>query len=516
MAGVAVTQTLNGNHCRTIEELTTRTETSAVARATPVRIGEGWLGLPFDADGYDPQGIALSGQVSLTYDEVDASLDQMQGMLARRGIRPGDVVSLQFRDELLHALHLMAVGRSGATAFGIPKTATSMQRIRMMQEVGSSLVLGDNPDEASEIGYVFVTMPPDGPANPCPVVAECAPHGAWLIINSSGSTGKPKLIPVDHQTLRNRLQLYIDALGKSRQDRVASLSSLDLPSTKNQMLSTLFAGGAYMFKTSESQALGTFLREERITVLYTTPAHLHQLLMVSPKDMKTLRAVVAAGAPIGAGLRHKFREAFGDILFVRYGTSESGPISDAAPADAVRIDGTVGKAINGVQIDILSADGTPMPPNAPGRICVRSPGLFGGYVGQAPAITKEDGFITGDIGFLTVDGHLVHQGREDDMMIMNGVNIYPAELEQTLSEHPAIAAVIVRPMRHDILDAVPVAFVQLMPGSQISEREVLHFCQVRLGARAARHVIILDRIPRNESGKPDRAVLDSLLAGVGR
>lgn len=110
----------------------------------------------------------------------------------------------------------------------------------------------------------------------------------------------------------------------------------------------------------------------------------------------------------------------------------------------------------------------------------------------------------------------VHQGREDDMMIMNGVNIYPAELEQTLSEHPAIAAVIVRPMRHDILDAVPVAFVQLMPGSQISEREVLHFCQVRLGARAARHVIILDRIPRNESGKPDRAVLDSLLAGVGR
>lgn len=507
-----MTQTPKHGHSQLAAKVATPTETPAGSQSNGVPTAKGGRDLPFYPDADDPQHLAFSGQANLTYGRVDALLCKLHGMLAQHGIGPGLVVSLQFRDEVVHALCLMAVGRSGATAFCIPKMASQMQRSRMMQEVGSTLILGDNPDEDGTAGYVYLTLPPEETIAPYADRPESPPRGTWLITNSSGSTGKPKLIPVDHQTLSNRLHLYRSALGKSRQDRVASLTGLDLPSTKNQMLSTLFAGATYVFKASERQTLGSFLHDEGITILYTTPAHLHQLLTVPPTEMKSLRAIVAAGAPIGAGLRHRIRDLFGDILFVRYGTSESGPISDATPADAVRIDGTVGKAIAGVQIDILAADGAPLPAGVPGSIRVRSPGLFSGYLGQDAPVAKESGFLTGDLGFLTQDGNLIHLGREDDMILMNGMNIYPAELEQALSEHPAIVAACVRPMPHPVLDAVPIAFVERAPGTQISEHEVLEFCKARLGPRAARRVIVLDHIPRNESGKPNRAALDSLLA----
>jgi acyl-CoA synthetase (AMP-forming)/AMP-acid ligase II len=113
-------------------------------------------------------------------------------------------------------------------------------------------------------------------------------------------------------------------------------------------------------------------------------------------------------------------------------------------------------------------------------------------------------FRTGDLVRALPDGQLVYCGREDHMMIMNGVNIHPAEIERTLCEHPAVADAAAVPLRHPVHQEVPVCAVVLRPGIPVTDRELLAFAERRLGFRGPRGIVVLDEIPRNAQGKLQR------------
>ena len=130
--------------------------------------------------------------------------------------------------------------------------------------------------------------------------------------------------------------------------------------------------------------------------------------------------------------------------------------------------------------------------------------MFGGYLND-PESTRScliDGwFFPGDLGKMTPDGQLIHCGRADQMMIFNGINIYPAEIEQCVTRHPAVTDAAAFPLSSPVHQDVPVCAVVLLEGSTITEEHLLAYLQQRLGFRSPRRLIRLKAIPRNEQGK---------------
>jgi len=127
---------------------------------------------------------------------------------------------------------------------------------------------------------------------------------------------------------------------------------------------------------------------------------------------------------------------------------------------------------------------------------------------------REGWFYTGDVGYLADDGQLVHLGRGDHLMIYNGINIYPAEIEQTLLTHPGVKDVVVMPLKHNIHQEVPACVVSLVPGARVSEMGLRRFAVDLLGAKAPALLIIADRIPRNPQGKIVRAQVAQLISSA--
>ena len=139
---------------------------------------------------------------------------------------------------------------------------------------------------------------------------------------------------------------------------------------------------------------------------------------------------------------------------------------------------------------------------------------------QASAKSFRDGwFYPGDLGRWTEDGLLCHMGRADDMMILNGINIYPAEIEQAMLSHPAVADAVALPLKHRVANDVPVCAVVLKDHERVSEQDLLEYARGKLGSHRPKRVAILDAIPRNEHGKVQRAALAQAVAarlGLGR
>ena len=141
---------------------------------------------------------------------------------------------------------------------------------------------------------------------------------------------------------------------------------------------------------------------------------------------------------------------------------------------------------------------------------MKSPGLIDGYLNDPESTSKAfvDGwFYSGDFGKMTEDGHLIHLGRSDQMMIYNGINIYPGEIEACLAAHPSVADVAAFPLRHPVHQHLPVCAVSLRSGSRLSMEDLQAYAVDHLGIKAPKKIFTLDEIPRNEQGKLVRSKL---------
>ena len=163
---------------------------------------------------------------------------------------------------------------------------------------------------------------------------------------------------------------------------------------------------------------------------------------------------------------------------------------------------------------ILQVDNKNPTTDGSGLIALESPANFNGYLNDHSLnanLFTQNGFILGDLGKLEQNGNLYHLGRFDHMMIFNGMNIYPAEIERFLLAHPMIDDATSFPIHHDIHQDIPVAAVCLKPDSILEEKEILAYCKSGLGAHAPHRIFILNELTRNERGK---VVVENLLKKI--
>jgi fatty-acyl-CoA synthase len=222
-------------------------------------------------------------------------------------------------------------------------------------------------------------------------------------------------------------------------------------------------------------------------------------------DTRSLRAVFSGGAPLPAPVAIDFMDAYGDILYNFYGATETGLVTLAKPQDLRAAPGTIGKAVPGNDIRLLGEDRRDVSEGKVGELYVKNKLLVAGYHKDEGATNDSmlDGFFSvGDLARRDRDGNFFIEGRKRDMVISGGVNVYPAEVEAVLEQHPAIAEVAVVGVPDREWGERVRAFIVKRPGSSVEEGDLKNFAKERLaGPKVPRDFVFLESLPRNPTGK---------------
>ncbi len=449
---------------------------------------------------------------ALTFAQLDAAIWRAAMRFKTEGIEAGQVVVVDIADSVKHLVVALALARIGAAHLANFHGHDAAVLAPLMARVNAVRTIADADVRADEVLF--------GPARPAResigvMAAEMRQHASmpWLYVASSGTTGRPKIISITHRMALQRGRRFAAGVPVLASDRHMPLSSLAFWSSKQRVVATLNVGGCAVFAggLSLERAL-EFMRRTRVTRISCAVMHLHQLCAVEQKEMllPQLRVLEVLGSTVTEELRRSVKHKVSWNLYVMYSATEMGAVTVAPPE--MEVPETVGTALPGVHLQIVDAADQPLPRGEVGIIRVRAAGVVEGYYDDAEATAKAfrgGWFYPGDLGALTDDEQLIFKGRADDMMIFDGINIYPAEIEAVLAAHEAVGEAAAFAVRSEVHQDVPVAAVTLR--APVAEAELLAFCRARLGSRAPQKIIVVDEFPRNPAGKVLKRELPGLL-----
>ncbi len=455
---------------------------------------------------------------AMNYAELDEIVWQAAAHLAHSGVMPGDVVTAVFDAELSILIVTLASLRLGATIFSQPRGFPPASWIAELRRAGVNWLIGSRPlsppDDIREIVF--------DPSNPA-AMAACGdrsirasdPAAPAVLVAGSGSTGRSKLLAVGHRAYLQRLGRTFIRIPVEPDDRVFSQVHFDYDAGRRTVLATLYHGGVAVLVRRQGETLVGICEKSAITVVWTAVADLELALDQIPPNapvpvLPGLRELYVGTATVSESLRNRTIRQLTGRLHIRYGINECGPVAIATPEQIRSVPGVIGRPLPAMQIGLFDDGNRPVAPGTVGEIRIRGPGLFDRYVDDPQAMERafHDGwFRSGDLGRWSGDGLLIHCGRGDDMMIVAGINVYPAEIEQALGKHPAVREVAAFPVPGRNGQEVPVSAVALHPRMQADAEDLLTFGRERLGARAPRFIALFESLPRTTQGKVDRRSL---------
>ncbi len=336
------------------------------------------------------------------------------------------------------------------------------------------------------------------------------------IIFTSGTTGQPKGVMITHGQSVRVYEVWTDIFGLRAGDRYLIVNPFfHTFGYKAGWMSCILRGATIvpMSVFDINEVLNTIARE-KISVLPGPPTLL-QGVLDAPKrdqtDLSSLRITVTGAASVPVVLIERLRSEMSfETVITAYGLTESaGTVSMCHPDDEPEtIANFCGRAIPDTELKIIDDSGTELPPNEPGEVLVRGYNVMKGYFEQpeetAVAIDKDGWLHTGDVGILDERGYLKITDRKKDMFIVGGFNAYPAEIENLLSRHPAIAQVAVVGVPDERMGEVGVAFVVLRPDadSAVTPESMVAWARAEMANyKAPRRFLFVDQLPLNASGK---------------
>lgn len=482
---------------------------------------------------HSPDSIAIITPIlELTYRELNRQVERYSDLLAERGVRAEDRVALIVSDERIFLLSMLAAARLAAAALPIPRSSTPSQRSEWIRRASVSFVVSDlavglnGSGGQTHIDTQWLEFATPAAVREKGLGTGFDPSQAiFAIVVGSGSTGQQKLIPITHAQMRSRAERLRSSLEVSPQDRLASLSHLEYAAGFHRLLCALYSGASFVVLESPRSQWREWRSRYGLTILAATASHVQQMLNALPETDHPNELpldgtkLTLSSSVVTQELRESVLMRLSKDLNVNYGTNETWSVTVAKPSDLLQHDGTVGRPLPGVRVRIVDEELRPLPKGQVGLIAIQSDQVIAGYMDDEEASRQafRDGwFIPGDLGRFTDDGQVIYCGRSDNLMIFNGIKIYPIEIEQCLMSHPEVLDVFAMPMRHPIHQDVPVAFVVLRAHASSTGEELRQYAASVLGAKRPRRVFVVDEIPRNPQGKPIKAELEKLLPAHGK
>jgi acyl-coenzyme A synthetase/AMP-(fatty) acid ligase len=349
-------------------------------------------------------------------------------------------------------------------------------------------------------------------------VAPPKPKDPAIIFFTSGSTGKPKGVCHSFETLGWILASAVRSWRMGPDDIMMPGGSASHVGAHHLSLMTFAAGGrVVMARTFDGDEILPLLRDERPTKMWMIPSALYALVRdhgARRGDFASVKVCYSGGDKVSEALDEEFTALAGIVIDEDYGMTEIG-IPTVNPPEAPKI-GSVGLLAPGYQASLRDDDGREVAAGADGRLWIRFPGNMIGYWNnpEATAETIVDGWLdTGDVMSVDDDGYLWFRGRQKQIIVHDGSNICPQEVEGALLEHDAVASAGVVGVRSALHGENVRAYVTLDPGAAPpTMQDLIRFARARVGYKAPEEVVVLDAMPLNATGKLDRVTLKRMAA----
>ncbi|WP_103352051.1 acyl-CoA synthetase [Amycolatopsis sp. CA-128772] len=482
----------------------------------------------------DPAAVGIVDELGpLTYKQLDDQSNALARAWSERGIRPGQVVAALCRDHRGLVITMAASGKLGVrlllmnTGFAKPQLADVAKRegvTALVYDQEFTGLLDAIPDGVDRY-LAWVDPGSDLTDRTVPVLDEIiastddrpwpapAKPGGFVLL-TSGTTGTPKGAPRPHTSALASAQ-FLDRIPLRSNEATYMGAPLFHGTGLSQFILSFALGSKVVMrrKFHPEEALRG-VAEHRCTALVLVPTMLQRIVDL-PKEVRekydtsALRIVFVAGSALSPDLGNRANEAFGPVVHNLYGSTEVAVATVATPEDWVKAPGTVGRAPVGCKVALYDQNGSRITePHVTGRVFVGSGLSFGGYTdGRHKEII--DGLLSsGDVGHFDEDGLLFIDGRDDEMIVSGGENVFPIEVENLLVEREDVIEAAVIGVEDPEFGQRLKAFVVRAEGADLDADELRDYVKANLARyKVPRDVEFLDELPRNATGKVLRTKL---------
>lgn len=423
----------------------------------------------------------VTESIELNYADLLEQVEARRRWLVAGGVVPGSVVGLEVEDEVEHLISALALLAAAASHITLPTHDPETAREALAERVQATHVVTAHAVNQRRAA-----------------VADPAAQG-MVYLKTSGTTGGMNVVPFSTEQLAAQAGRHPEYAS----ERLLRLAAIEHNNSKRHRLYCAIMGGTNVFRPRGEFDIAAFCRQHQVTCLDISRMHASDLAAQGGLGRFDGVKLRTGGSSIPVDVRRAIEERVTPELYVRYASTETGAISMAGPGEHDEAE-SVGRPLPGVELEIVDDAGNVLPAGETGRIRLRAPGVATGYLDETEQTAKRfrDGwFWPGDMGMLRADGSLIVQGRQDDMMILNGINIFPAEIERVLERHPAVRVAAALPWDSKVHGQIPVAAVELVEGGRVTPSDLQRYAREHLALRAPRRVIILPSLPRNSQGK---------------
>ncbi|NCA70860.1 MAG: long-chain fatty acid--CoA ligase [Sphingobacteriia bacterium] len=468
-----------------------------------------------------------------SFAEFDALSDRVAAHLAAQGVQPGDRIGLYCPNSDAFAIAYYGILKAGAIVVPInlllapPEVAWILDDAQATGLIWHEAFAPAVAQIRSRLGtglhelWIGAQRPADVAAavpgwlealqatGPVPQPAIDPREDVAVILYTSGTTGKPKGAMLTHRNLAsntNSVRLALE-LEPGNDTFLVVLPMFHAFAATVGMLYPLCHGGTIVpLSRFDPAEVARTIEAHQASIFFAVPSMYSLLLRLPDEDVarfKSLRFGISGGAALPVEILRQFETRFGLPILEGDGPTECSPVTCVNPVHGVRKPGTVGPAVPGVEMKILDDAGTELPLGEIGEICVRGPNVMKGYW-KRPEATAEcftgEWFRTGDLGSQDEDGYVSILDRKKDMIIVNGMNVYPREIEEVLYTHGAIREVAVVGEPHESHGEIPVAYVVV--DRDITGMELRDFLKPLLGRhKIPRRFQFVGALPKTATGK---------------
>jgi long-chain acyl-CoA synthetase len=479
-----------------------------------------------------PDAVAIvKGDRTLTYREWDDQANRVADMLAGMGLSAGDRLGMRFRLDFPWFIVQRALQKLGVHQVAVNWKLTSAEAVYILHDSGAKGLACDDPDSAPwkdlDIGLLVTSgQQPGSPGTRIEdlvgegkPVARYGPLRPSAVFYTSGTTGMPKGVapmepPADTDV--PRLLRYLASVGSVPPLPPGAVTLLTMPvhhgAGTGVAVGTCAVGGKVVlldpFKPGEALRL---IEQHRVQSWTGVPTMLLRVQglpeeVVDRYDLSSLESLTTGASPVPFSLKRWIVDRLGpNVLWEAYGCTEAGMLTYLSPADQMRKPGSSGRPYDNVEIAIVDERWNRLPVGETGEIAVNTPLVLKRYLGRETLgeDTVKDGFYrTGDVGHVDDEGFLFITDRVKDMIVAGGVNIYPAEIEKAIVEHPDVQDCAVIGIPQNDFGEQPLAFVVPRPGRTVTADGVLMFLEGRLAKfKRPRRIEVIDSLPVSPMGK---------------
>lgn len=378
------------------------------------------------------------------------------------------------------------------------------------------LVTHSSPADPAWIGYE-AAIADQAPASP----RRVSPADPAMMIYSSGTTGTPKGILLRHSALVANAEMTSGVLGLRNDDRLMTILPLfsSFGHSFDFMQAGLARASTVILEQFDERKAVDFVETLKVTFLAGVPtmfARMFDGANIAGRNLSSLRLMDVGGGPVSPILKQTLKQQFGIEIVESYGLTEISPVASVQRPGAPSPLGSCGAPLPGIDVRVIGLDGRPAKTGEAGELHFRGETLMIGYWNQ-PALTADtiqDGWLrSGDVGKVDENGEIHILDRSKDMIVSNGYNVYPKEVENAIAELSEVQSVAVVGVKHEIAGELIHAFVVAKPGHSVSERQVLDHCATVLASfKRPKAIHLIDAMPLTGSGKIRRVQLREWLA----